>query len=154
MQLQCSEFSLTAVKFLFLHDPYRVEGKFKMKDLTHFPSFNNITLCSLKGVSSTGTKHIGHHLILGGGTGMIVGQDIAIRHGRGFGIDLHEFEAVLGKYSVRYRVDLFSIAGASEQNQVLSISANVRVVSAFGEHVLHQQNHTGIAMPSLGKQAR
>ena len=127
-----------------------------MKDLPHFPSFNDsvLALCRVKGVSSTSPKHIGHHLILGGGTGMIVDQDIPIRHGRGFGIDLHEFEAVLRKYSIRDRVDLFSIAGASEQHQVLSISANVRVVFAFGEHVLHQQNHTGIAMSSLGKQAR
>ena len=107
-----------------------------------------------KRVSSTSSKHIGHHLILGVRTGMIVDQNIAVRDGRGFGVNLHEFKAVLGKYSVRDRVDLFSIAGASEQHQVLSISADIRVVFAFGEHVLHQQNHTGIAMSSLGKQAR
>ena len=126
-----------------------------MKKLMHSPPFIGSLACLfLKRVSLTSPKYIGHHLILGVRSGMIIDQDIPIRDGRGFGVNLHKFKAVLRKYAVRDRVDLFSIAGAAEQHQVLSISADIRVVFAFGEHVLHQQNDTGIAMSSLGKQAR
>ena len=83
----------------------------------------------LKGVALTSPKHIGHHLILRGGTRVIVDQHIPIRHGGGLGVHLHEFKAVLGKYSLRDDVDLFPIAGAAEQHQVLGISADIRFAS-------------------------
>ena len=107
------------------------------KKSVHSPPFI-LHLGLLKGVALTSPKHIGHHLILGGGTRVIVDQYVTVRHGRGFRVNLHKLEAVLGKYSFGDHVDLFSVAGASEQYQVLSISADIRVVFAFGEHVLHQ----------------
>ena len=110
--------------------------------LVHSPPFigtvHTVVTACLKGVSLASPKHIGHHLILRVRSGVIVDQNIPIRHGGSFGVNLHKLEAVLGKYSLRNRVDLFSVAGASEQHQVLSISADIRVVFAFGEHVLHQ----------------
>ena len=109
-------------------------------------------LCTDVWITFTLSKHIGDHLFLTRGFRLIVNQNIPIGFFGFFNIRGHIVFAILSKYSLSNNSDLFSIAWAVEQHQILRILTNICVVFSPLKHILKEQDHTSIAMSSLGNQ--
>ena len=93
-------------------------------------------VCTYVRVTLTLTEHLRDNLFLTGGFGVIVDQHIPIRLCGDFSIHRHEIGSIFCKHPFGYNVNLLSITGASKQDHILCISANICVEFSFGKHVL------------------